>query len=514
MNFDRHRPNFPAGRGDAHLPRLVRDLKKHLLKTRRQLAQDMLRLNTAELEALAHMLVEMAEDLHNDIGLWRALEQYNREFFGVSLPLTGSSDLADETPPLAERLAHFMWIFYAELDPDLTLPPTHPDLRRLADSAAHFLAPRLARILPDSGVKHFLTSPGKEGWDIKRKLVWLGTQSYLFRFSFQNYIAGNEGQVEINTIDDFICQNTTAWSGLGVIDILAGVLDLTPAEQSDLRHWYERHAAFYRVERVEGKNRLHLTNLINDTPYVVHMDGNAPAFKPKQVVYGSLTPWHGAWCWSGTQQSWKEFPPDLIQEQRKHMQQRLPGIVYRYDKELLAEAEAMLARHKQMFADYHGADLAVFPNGKSMAAAMQDMYHKYNKTMAAATGTTESMPPHGPSANYPPELVNSSNGLAVYFNPGEGVEIVTEYNTLVSGLQKRGRELIEDEIWTIQGVIRSEVISPQLMQRLAAEYGPESIAEAFLIRQHLDQPYLAYLLRRYKGAYYRRRYPNMGMVYP
>ena len=32
-------------------------------------------------------LTELAEDLHADAGLWRSLEAYHRDFFGVSLPL-------------------------------------------------------------------------------------------------------------------------------------------------------------------------------------------------------------------------------------------------------------------------------------------------------------------------------------------------------------------------------------------------------------------------------------------
>lgn len=511
MNFDRHRPNFAAGKGDTHLPRLIRDLKKQLLKSQRRLLHDTLRLDAAQMEALAHMLVEMAEDLHNDIGLWRALEQYNREFFGVPLPLTGSSALADETPSLMERIAHFLWIFYAELDPDLIIPPTHPGLRGLAESAANFLEARLSGLPQDSGIKRFLSTPNREGWEVKGKLIWLGMQSYLFRFSFQNYIADQEGKVDINTIDDFVCQITTAWSGLGAIDILAGALELPPAERAELRSWYERHAAYYRVERVK-KNRLYVTNLVNDAPYEIRMDGNASVFKAKQVVYGSLVPWHGMWYWSGDQMSWGEVPEVHFKELREQVRQQMPRIVYRYDKERLAEAEAMLARYHKMFIDYHGGDLAIFPDGQTMAAAMQEMYTQYNEARIVATGKRGGLPPEGLALNYPPELLNRANGVAVYFNPDEGVEIVVEYNALVSGLKKRGQGLSEDEAWAIQGVMQSEAISASFMQRLAAEYGSESMAEAFLIRRHLDQPYVDYLLRRYKGVYYRRRYPNLSIV--
>jgi hypothetical protein len=44
------------------------------------------------------------------------------------------------------------------------------------------LAERFARLPRDSGVARFLAGPNEFGWDIKRKLLWLGINSYLFRF--------------------------------------------------------------------------------------------------------------------------------------------------------------------------------------------------------------------------------------------------------------------------------------------------------------------------------------------
>jgi hypothetical protein len=61
----------------------------------------------------------------------------------------------------------------------------------------------------------------------EKKLIWLGTHSYLFRNNFQNYVHERDGKPEVSVIDDFVCQQTTDWSGLGVIDILAATLDIS-----------------------------------------------------------------------------------------------------------------------------------------------------------------------------------------------------------------------------------------------------------------------------------------------
>jgi hypothetical protein len=50
------------------------------------------------------------------------------------------------------------------------------------------------------------------------------------------------------------------------------------------------------------------------------------------------------------------------------------------------------------------------------------------------------------------------------------------------------------------------------VRKLVQDYGDASIASAFLIPQDYDKHYLEYLLRRYKGHFYRKRYPSLTIV--
>ncbi len=71
----------------------------------------------------------------------------------------------------------------------------------------------------------------------------------MFRTLFARYMDEQPpGGSEIAHTDDFVCQECTRWSGLGAIDILAGVLDISDDDRKDLRSWYERHASFYRLD--------------------------------------------------------------------------------------------------------------------------------------------------------------------------------------------------------------------------------------------------------------------------
>jgi hypothetical protein len=64
----------------------------------------------------------------------------------------------------------------------------------------------------------------------------------------------------------------------------------------------------------------------------------------------------------------------------------------------------------------------------------------------------------------------------------------------------------------IVGWIQSREISPGFVRRLAEDHGDESIRAAFRLDKHDEDYALEYLLRRYKGVFYRRRYPTLTLV--
>ena len=157
-------------------------------------------------------------------------------------------------------------------------------------------------------MKALLLSPNASGGDVKQKLLWLGTHSFLFRVPFGCYMEEREDSGSaISHVDDFVCQECTRWSGLGVIDILAGVLDISDDDRKDLRSWYERHAAFYKIQSVE-KHALEALNLVNDQPCKIRIDMPHNPFKRGQVVFGSLVPWRGG-SGTGRASSNSSMPP-------------------------------------------------------------------------------------------------------------------------------------------------------------------------------------------------------------
>ena len=117
-----------------------------------------------------------------------------------------------------------------------------------------------------------------------------------------------------------------------------------------------------------------------------------------------------------------------------------------------------------------------------------------------------------PAIDLPPDILECDDGIGVYFNPDEGQEMMMSFDDVLSGFQKQGRGLNEDESEMVRQFIYSDAINPQLVRTLVQEYGDESIASAFLIPQGDDKRYLDYVLRRYKGHFYRNRYPCLSIV--
>jgi hypothetical protein len=496
--------------------RIATELTSFLLKAQRSLTFETLHLSKQQREALAHILVEFAEDLYLDIGIWRSLEQYNLEFFGTKLPCISPADGALDTQPVTPaRVQYLLWTLYSELDPELTLAPQHQDLLRLAATVAAFLQERFAHLRVDSGVKTFLASPHTYGWGIKRKLLWLGQHSYLLRLSCANYVHEHGRKPDIPTIDDFLCQATTCWSGLGVIDLLAALLDITDEQRANLRSWYERHTAYFRVIAVR-EPFVDMVNLLNERSYTVRVEEEAKRFTTGSLVYGSVVPWDDGWYWSGVQQLFGPIPDDKIPRLCKEFSLQAPHIVYRYNELLAAKAREIVSRHSQQFLTYYGRDLVHYPDSRSMAADARKFFrYQMEQTLEnlpAAERQRYNRAAFPQMPELPSELLNMKNGIGVYFNPAEGQEMMAGFNAIVSGLQKHGEQLTEDEGESIRALLQAEAISPDFVRTVVREYGDTSIAAAFFIQRETAPEYLEYLLRRYKGHFYRRRYPSLTLV--
>ncbi len=125
MDFNFHRPEGFTGKGDRYLYNISRELKRYLLRTYQDLNYTTLVLPMKETEFLSSACIELAEDLHNDIGIWMSYEKYNKALFDNTLPMIHDpGDKYEDAAALdTSRIHHFLWVFYTILNPEMILSP-------------------------------------------------------------------------------------------------------------------------------------------------------------------------------------------------------------------------------------------------------------------------------------------------------------------------------------------------------------------------------------------------------
>jgi len=512
--FEQFRPKGFTGSGDRFLYPLIIELSKEIYKLEKSYSYNTLKLDESQNFRMSNLLIEFAEDLHNDIGLWSSIEHYNNLMFNTPLPLFVPENTEINGCFDKNRIKFFFYTIFVEFDDNLIFSPQHHDLEVLATGVSLFLTQKFKSVPKFSGVKLFLNQHNDYGWDFKRKLVWIGLNSYLFRYSCYRYAQEkNDGKIEIAIaiIDDFICQENTIWSGLGVIDILAKALELPEKIEADVRSWYERFISYYRVVSLKNKI-LELENLINNEKYLIQTDDDANIFQPGEVVLGGLVPFGDYYYWSGSQRKLGKLDDNTILELKNNFVRKSTRIVYRYDKKLLAKAYDSVKGHYDDFKAFFKDDLVIFKDGKSMKLALETKDQQKNDVLSKIglnlLFNKNKIKDPSPKMNLSNDILESKNGIGLYFNPDEGMEIMLFFDDLNKGFSKKGENLTPDEKETIREFISSRAISPNFVQKMIAKNGDSSIAASFNI--HKDVKCTNYLLHQYKGHFYRNKYPEIS----
>ncbi|GHT43491.1 hypothetical protein FACS189443_7120 [Planctomycetales bacterium] len=388
----------------------------------------------------------------------------------------------------------------------MLLSQKHIDLVLLAEELTAFLQSILPELPAVSPIKTFLDTPNDYGWQVKKKLIWLGMQSYLFRFLFHEYLEiHNEGLFSILVTDDFLCQETTIWSGLGTIDILAGLLPVSQQQKEEMRSWYLRHASIYKITSADSQT-MDAVNMISNTPYRIrHASPAKPATSPmktNQIIFGSLVPWNGEWYWSGEQNNLTSLPPQQLNETIKRYKQNTK-VVSRYCKDVEESARKVFAEEYQRMIDHYKKDFVVFPNNRKWEQEEIRRYTRY----AASVGRMGQLP----QMKFAEVMPSGDIGIGVFIDPVEGMEMMDYFHDVQSGLKRNGK-CNKDEETVIYGMIESPNICPAFVKRVVQEYGGERTIQS-VFRWNTDEPYwLDYLLRCYKGENYRRRFPPISVV--
>lgn len=511
MDFKEYRPERYLHKNEEKLLTLTNELKIFIKETYSLFYYNSLQLNDEKLEKIAHLLIEFAEDINLEIGIWKTYENYNINTFETPLPCTMEkgkqipvNDVFNEY-----RIQHFLWNIYGMVEPDLKFSPFHQDLLILSREVASFLNNAKSKFPKYSTIKRFLKQPDNDAYDVKRKLIWLGTKSYFFRECFNFYLRKEDLKEEISIIDDFINQVATLWSGIGVINILPDLLVIPKSRKIDIKKWYERHLAFYYVKLIRG-SKLITTNIINESTYrIVNGSKNSP-FKVGDIIFGSTVKYGDDWYWSGAQRHLGNLSENQINEIREDFVKNSSRIVYRYDKKLLELAKSRTKEFYNEFVSEYGDEIMEFNDGLSYVASLQkrerEKYEELSEEEFEEFKVKHKLKNKSPNFNIPEKITNCENGIAVFFNINEGQEILIDFNNFKKAFVKQGENLTEEDFDYIYAMIEDNSISPGFVKKIIKLYGTKSILKAYCID---NEECIEYLMYKYKGLFYKQRYPSL-----
>ena len=485
---------------------LSRAMRKPVCKDMRRLERDWPEFAAATMDFIL--------DVAGAPSLWSGYEAWNLRHFGVALPITGGDPGTGLT---ATRLHHFLWKMVNISARDFSLPPDHPDVATVVDTVGAFWEKRKHAFSPLSDSPAFLAGPIRHGYEVKDRLVVLGQTSYFFRAGFADYITlDTDYEMFIKECDDFLCQSCSQWSGMGSIDLLAETLSVSDARREDIRSWSERHAAPFRVESLEAEHMV-VTNLAIDKQYRVERDEGAGAFSVGMVVFGFLARWNDGWRWSGVQDVWGEDASEhgLVEECVQQMRLSASRILCRYWPEYKQQAMNILAVMQKSEREFHGGrDLVYFENGRMLAAATACFLNEYrDKRIQDMENPPEEIP-----EDFEPETILSDairecdDGVGLFLNPEEGDEMMLSFDHLTSGLRKNGDKLTPSEHDALRGFIESDSISPAFVRRVLLDEPERSLRVAFGVSDDAPAYWLDWLLRCWKGEFYRPRYPSVSVI--
>jgi len=191
-------------------------------------------------------------------------------------------------------------------------------------------------------------------------------------------------------------------------------------------------------------------------------------------------------------------------------------IICRYDERYEQQVRKTMADVHATSLAFYGTDLKIYPDGLSMAAdwerEVRGIYESKPEAVVKEVVKKHNLSKGRAQLSVPKELLEASDGIAVFLNPDEGKEIMPGFNYIVSGFERKGQYLTEDERAAIRGFVRSDPISPAFVKRVVQEYGGESLKAAFKLSNCKSDYWLDYLLHCHKGEFYRKRYPAISLV--
>jgi hypothetical protein len=503
-----HRPEGFSGKGDWELRSTARKVREAILNAQKNYQRESLIFEKQWPTVLAELLTEFAEDLHNDIGIWKVYEEHNQGLFGEPLPLTRQADGAALPQGLCKaRVHHFLWGIYTGIVPELALSPSHPDLLALVEAVLPPLEHGFSRTSKDSGVKQFFGEPVSEAWQVKKTLLWLGKGSYFFRMFCDVYLAENvpdkdDPQFDANLIkatDTFLRKGRTAWSGLGCIEVLSGIMDLSESERADLLAWGDVDSHYFYIHTI-GQRHVDAKELFSEKEYRIEIDFPKNPFKTKTLARGVIYAWKGDWRWSGNQDIYSNIDEDKLKEIHDSILEKNPSLAQGKDPECEQNARDSLKRLCETCQSRNGGSFTVFPSGEACSDFLKEAILNHNKDLSCEEQETlqtvlKALGLHDAGV----DAIGSLEGeVAASFSPEKLICMVPKFTAVREAIESSAESWTPEHAESLFMFVANPNITEKLIHQACESHGMENVKRTFHLEECQSAQWLDMLLIRLK----------------
>lgn len=352
---------------------------------------------------LACMLVSYFEDFTCEIGIWRAFIERNKELHGYYLPFY---DLADYDPDYlnVEDIAYLIWHFVTKCLDTRIHAPDGPTLWNMANDVYDLLEPAIEDVPATDAYDGLLTiADGSDFFDLKTKLNWFSTKSYLMGWEL-----GAQMDIEIADLleegrykydpamiqpliytlqEDYKLSKRCSFAAMNAPEWVARVARCSEAKKQEIINLQLRHRGDY-LYLGEEKTHFIFRHLTTDREYKVLKDsitkGGKMGEKGKTVFKMTLIQWGGEWMLTGMMVG-QDLTPDDV-ENAKNKQVSTPWI---YTDERLQNIRDTTDLMYKSFVEFFGSPLALFGSKKELEQGSTDFFSFYNNKMGSTDADFE-----------------------------------------------------------------------------------------------------------------------------
>ncbi|MBK9016338.1 MAG: DUF3843 family protein [Saprospiraceae bacterium] len=352
---------------------------------------------------LACMLVSYFEDFVSEIGIWNAFIEKNKELHDYYLPYY---DLSEYDPDYlnVEDFAYLIWHFMTKCLDIRIYAPDHPYVWDLAEEIYELLEPQIENVYAtDFYDDYFTVPPGFDLFELKAKLEWFATKSYLmgwekgkdFKEELQELVdsKGFDPRSELAPLlvyalrDDFMYSKRCSFAAMNAPEWFSRVARCADAKRLEISNLQFRHQGEYLYE---GEDKLHFLfkHLTTDRDYKVLKDSIKNSGEMgkagKTVFMMTLVQWDGEWMMTGMMTGWDLKPDDI--EKAKHKPVYTPWIFTDAKLQHMRETTDLMFKS---FVEFFGSPLALFNNQKEMEQGTKDYFNFYNRKLGSTDAEFE-----------------------------------------------------------------------------------------------------------------------------